>query len=106
MRYEILDIDETAPHDVATTLSQLDKNDCDGIAIMAIEHPEIRDAITRLTERGVPVVSLVSYQSAAMFCLCRNTQFPGRSNSRTADAPFPRTSIWIDCGYDNNHQLE
>ena len=65
MRYEILDIDETAPHDVATTLSQLDKNDCDGIAIMAIEHPEIRDAITRLTERGVPVVSLVSYQSAA-----------------------------------------
>ena len=32
---------------------------------MAIEHPEIRDAITRLTERGVPVISLVSYQSAA-----------------------------------------
>lgn len=65
MKYEILNIDETKPHEVATALSQLSKNDCDGLAIMAIEHPEIRDAITRLTERGVPVISLVSFQSAA-----------------------------------------
>lgn len=64
-RYEILNIDETAPHEVATALSKLSDNNCDGLAIMAIEHPEIRDAITRLTERGVPVISLVSYQSAS-----------------------------------------
>lgn len=65
LRYDLLNIDETKPHDVATSLSKLSKTNCDGLAIMAIEHPEIRDAITRLTERGVPVISLVSYQSAA-----------------------------------------
>ena len=52
LRCDLFNIDETKPHDVATALSKLSKTNCDGLAIMAIEHPEIRDAITRLTGRG------------------------------------------------------
>lgn len=32
----------------------------DGIAFMAIEHPAVREAVNRLAEKGVPVVTLIS----------------------------------------------
>jgi LacI family transcriptional regulator len=61
-RNDLIYIDENNPHEVAMVVGGLSKSNCDGLAIMAIEHPEIRDSITRLKERGVPVISLVSNQ--------------------------------------------
>lgn len=49
------------PHDpyaFARTLGAL--GDVDGVALMAPETPQIRDAVRRLKQRGVPVVALVS----------------------------------------------
>lgn len=33
---------------------------CDGIAMMALEHPAVREAVAALAARGVPVVTLIS----------------------------------------------
>ena len=67
LRYDLLNIDETKPHDVATALVN-----CDGLAIMAIER--VRDAITRLTERGVPVNCLLSRANVSAFVGIPNLQ--------------------------------
>ncbi len=47
---------------LAQKLSALNTDEIDGLAIMANETPVVRDAISRLRERGVPVVSLVTDQ--------------------------------------------
>ncbi|MEQ9260884.1 MAG: LacI family DNA-binding transcriptional regulator [Roseovarius sp.] len=50
------------PHATARILSRLSPERVDGVAIMAPESPQVRDATTRLIERGVQVVQFVSGQ--------------------------------------------
>ena len=50
------------PHTVANYLSSLDNTDVDGVAIMAPESPQVRDAMTRLGERNIKVVQFLSGQ--------------------------------------------
>lgn len=52
------------PHAVANYLSTLDVSDVDGIAIMAPESPQVRDAMTRLGERNIKVVQFLSGQES------------------------------------------
>ena len=47
---------------LAQQLDELNPEKIDGLAIMSKETPVVRDAITRLRRRGVPVVTLVSDQ--------------------------------------------
>lgn len=48
------------PHAVANYLSSLSKQALDGVAVMAPESPQARDAIARLIERGIRVVRFLS----------------------------------------------
>lgn len=48
------------PHKIAAHLTQVDAKQFDGIAILAKESPEVRDAVRRLSERGVYVVRIIS----------------------------------------------
>lgn len=48
------------PHAIVRILRRLAARDLDGVAIMAQETPQVRDAIARLKERGTAVVALVS----------------------------------------------
>lgn len=48
------------PHRVVETLASIGADEVDGVAIMAPESPQVRDAIQRLVERGVHVVRFVS----------------------------------------------
>jgi LacI family transcriptional regulator, galactose operon repressor len=50
------------PHQTATLLSRISSEKIDGVAIMAPESPQVRDATTRLMERGVQVVQFVAGQ--------------------------------------------
>lgn len=50
------------PHSVANYLTSLNSDDIDGIAIMLPESPPVRDAISRLSERGIRVVQFLSGQ--------------------------------------------
>ncbi|MBX2868115.1 MAG: LacI family DNA-binding transcriptional regulator [Acidiferrobacterales bacterium] len=63
------------PHDVANYLSDLDRTEVDGIAIMAPESPQVRDAIARLGERGIKVVQFLSGQEKS-----ENLDFVGVDN--------------------------
>jgi len=53
------------PHLVANHLASLSSMDVDGIAIMVPESPQVRDAITRLSERGISVVQFLTGQPKA-----------------------------------------
>ncbi|WP_430473186.1 LacI family DNA-binding transcriptional regulator [Thalassospira lucentensis] len=59
---KIVRIDEHDPHRAAKTLSRLSSDEYDGIAIMAPETPQIRDALHRMRERGVQTVAFISNQ--------------------------------------------
>ncbi|MFV1852204.1 MAG: LacI family DNA-binding transcriptional regulator [Thalassospira sp.] len=59
---KIVRIDEHDPHRAAKTLSRLSADDYDGIAIMAPETPQIRDALHRMRERGIQTVAFISNQ--------------------------------------------
>ncbi|WP_336080262.1 LacI family DNA-binding transcriptional regulator [Thalassospira sp. CH_XMU1448-2] len=59
---KIVRIDEHDPHRAAKTLSRLSADDYDGIAIMAPETPQIRDALHRMRERGIETVAIISNQ--------------------------------------------
>lgn len=48
------------PHQIAQLLSAIDLDAVDGVALMAPESPQVRDAMRRLRERGVRVVQFVS----------------------------------------------
>lgn len=50
------------PHHVAKYLSAIDSEALDGVAVMAPESPQVRDALVRLVERGVKVVQFLSGQ--------------------------------------------
>nr|WP_321443288.1 LacI family DNA-binding transcriptional regulator [uncultured Cohaesibacter sp.] len=52
------------PHAVANYLSTLDVSEVDGIAIMAPESPQVRDAMTRLGERNIKVIQFLSGQES------------------------------------------
>ena len=55
-------IDVNDPHAVANHLSALSSQEIDGVAIMAPESPQVRDAIYRLAERDIGVVQFLSGQ--------------------------------------------
>ncbi len=48
------------PEAQATALDQLGEQGCDGVAVVALEHPLVHNAIDMLVESGIPVVTLVS----------------------------------------------
>jgi len=53
-------VSENDPHALARSLDSLGRSDVDGVAIMAPETPQLRDAIGRLKSDGISVVALVS----------------------------------------------
>jgi LacI family transcriptional regulator len=59
---DVLNIHESDPHQIANLLGLLDHDQIDGVAIMAPESPQVRDAKARLAERGIDTVSFISGQ--------------------------------------------
>ncbi|SFC87280.1 LacI family DNA-binding transcriptional regulator [Tropicimonas isoalkanivorans] len=67
MRLDAIDISYRCalpndPHKAAEILAGVAADETDGVAIMAPESPQLRDATTRLVERGVQVVLFISGQ--------------------------------------------
>lgn len=62
MRAEVVPIPENDPHQIAAVLGGLDPAEVNGVAIMAPESPQLRDARARLQERGIEAVSFISGQ--------------------------------------------
>lgn len=67
MKGDLVDLDVVRipiddPHKVAKYLSDVDEEEFDGIALMAPESPQVRDAIGRLIERGIKFVQFLSGQ--------------------------------------------
>lgn len=56
----IVPIQSPDPHAIVRTLRSLNPARLDGVAIMAPETPQVRDAVARLKEAGLAVVALVS----------------------------------------------
>lgn len=56
-------INENDPHEIAEFLGTLSPETLDGVAIMAPETPQVRDAILRLQERGVHALPFISNQT-------------------------------------------
>lgn len=61
----VLRIAENDPHQIANLLGSLDHDQIDGVAIMAPESPQVRDATARLAERDVETVSFIAGQSTS-----------------------------------------
>lgn len=59
---EAVQIPMTDPHHVAKYLTAIDHDAVDGVAVMAPESPQVRDALLRLVERDVKVVQFLSGQ--------------------------------------------
>jgi len=72
------------PHAIANYLSTLQEGETDGVAIMAPESPQVRDAMSRLQERGINVVQFLSGQEGM-----DNMDFVGIDN-RAAGATAAR----------------
>jgi LacI family transcriptional regulator len=62
IRADVLHIEENDPHQIANLLGTLDHDQIDGVAIMAPESPQVRDAMARLAERGVDTVNFIAGQ--------------------------------------------
>ena len=60
MNISILQVPANDPYALVTELEKLDLGHLNGIAIMAPETPQLRDAIGRLKSRGVAVVGIIS----------------------------------------------
>jgi LacI family transcriptional regulator len=73
------------PAAVARTLDALRAEGIDGLAVMAPETPQVRDAIRRVHDAGIAVVALVSDQPAAP-----RDRFVGIDNVRAG-----RTAGWL-----------
>ncbi len=73
IRYDQIDMHD--PHGVAKFLTALETDTIDGIAIMSPESPQVRDAITRLHERGIQVVQFLSGQESS-----RHADYVGSDN--------------------------
>ena len=52
-------IESFNPHELAAALLRHGQR-ADGVAMMALEHPAVREAVATLAERGVPVITLIS----------------------------------------------
>ncbi|MFK7845967.1 MAG: LacI family DNA-binding transcriptional regulator [Rhodothermales bacterium] len=90
MSINVKQIQVNDPHELASFLGSLDHDEVDGIAIMAPESPQVRDALTRLFERDVHIVQLLSGKSNSDF-----SHFVGvdnRSAGSTAGALLGRFS--------------
>ena len=55
-------IHESDPHQIANLLGAMDHEEIDGVAMMAPESPQVRDAKARLAERGIDTVSFIAGQ--------------------------------------------
>jgi len=53
------------PHRIAEEIDNLSASEIDGVAIMAPETPQVRDAILRLETRGLAVIAFISRQPNA-----------------------------------------
>ncbi len=62
MRASVAHIHESDPHQIANFLGTLNRETVDGVAIMAPESPQVRDAKARLEERGIETLSFISGQ--------------------------------------------
>lgn len=56
-------VDQNDPFKIAALLTSLSPETVDGVAIMAPETPQVRDAIQRLQERGVHALPFISNQT-------------------------------------------
>jgi len=56
-------IDDNDPHSISAYLSSLTRDDVTGVAIMAPETPQVRDAIMRLQERDIAALPFISNQA-------------------------------------------
>ena len=72
------------PHQTARLLAEIGPEHLDGVALMALESPQVRDAGERLRERGVQLVEFVSGQAGE-----RPLNFVG-VNNRAAGATAGR----------------
>lgn len=59
---EVVQLNMEDPHIAANYLSTLTLDDTDGVAVMAPESPQVRDAMKRLQERGLNSLQLLSGQ--------------------------------------------
>ena len=59
---EVWRIRESDPHQIANLLGAMDHEEIDGVAMMAPESPQVRDAKARLAERGIDTVSFIAGQ--------------------------------------------
>ncbi|MDH4441578.1 MAG: LacI family DNA-binding transcriptional regulator [Rhizobium sp.] len=59
---DVVQVPVSDPHALAKYLTALDPEQIDGVAIMAPESPQVRDAMARLIERGIKVVQFLSGQ--------------------------------------------
>ncbi|MGB8814669.1 MAG: LacI family DNA-binding transcriptional regulator [Paracoccaceae bacterium] len=62
IRAEVAHIHKSDPHLIANFLGALDPSQVDGVAIMAPESPQVRDAKARLVMRGIETVAFISGQ--------------------------------------------
>lgn len=62
IRLEVMRIPQGDPHRIANILGSLDPKRIDGVAIMAPESPQVRDAKIRLAQRGIHTVNFISGQ--------------------------------------------
>ncbi len=59
---DVARIDENDPHSIASFLKTLHKSEVAGVAIMAPETPQVRDAIIRVQERGIAALPFIANQ--------------------------------------------
>jgi len=57
---DLVEFDRDNPHSLAQTLDLIRSDTVDGVAMMALETPPLRDAVRRLKSRGVPTVAIIS----------------------------------------------
>ena len=78
----------STPQTLAATLDAIGTV-YDGVAVVALDHPRVREAINALADRGVTVVTLVSdVPSSKARALCRHRQFRGGPHGGNADGPL------------------
>lgn len=62
---EVHQIDENDPHSITAFLEEISPADTSGVAIMAPESPQVRDAIYRLERKGVATLPFISDQTTS-----------------------------------------
>ena len=58
----VLRIDDSDAHKAARAISRIDAKDFDALSVMATQSPPLRDALHRLSDRGVHITSFLSKQ--------------------------------------------